>query len=847
MPKLPDQFSLGNAPSFPSGMAVASPGNLATGADIPMSVANTGAGAVGEGIGHLGSAGAKIGEEELHQANALDLIKAEAYRRPKMMELENTFDRDPDHATFDQRFQPAAAQIDNEAAQMIANPRVREQFMFKAGMESTQARNRVLDKGTHLAKEQKYADTGDALSAMSPAYTNPAASDSERAQTLREMQGAIDIAKGTGLVDPRHAQHLEKTHIYGNGGVIYREAENRLWEDPLGTLKDLTNAGRGARRSDGQMTIQSAAGVPFTVNADEAARFKGAINDLEAAGITINPDKSGGYNPRNIAGTNTPSQHASGRAIDINWDENQQGTDGAIPADVARGIAAKWGLTWGGDWSGSKRDPMHFEVAKNAAPIPKSADDLTIPEGDRPARLPDDLTPSSDRYARLDPIARAHLITRAKTALHATLQQDLKDAEAFAERTGTVPVDDDGRTVRDRMARILTPNQISKGNLALDAAVGRYRATAGLSDLDDSQAEQRFRQMAPEEKVKEGLPYAIAAKNQQYAQKAYQKIQDLRAKDPAQSVMGGPLSVAGVPKVSVGADGQLTIDEGDTGNVKTRPAPEVQSAIDLLNGKSRDLQLTQGEDGTVNINPAIDPQSRNKALGSVIDARLAAQKRLGIPTSDQRAITLKEAQGLLDMRTASSLSTDEFQAKINDAVKTAKEAYGPYAGRALSDAVKLIVKDRQNKETGLDLAQQLITGRIDPDRLLQERGARSFDDRWWKSGAPTLPSNDAGGRAQDMTRRSAVDQPAEFDPWMGQATKPGLSPTRAIPTVGAQPAMGSEVAAPGIVLPAYPEPTEAQRDWLTKNGANPSARTVFDSKFGPGASKRYGHQPKEQQ
>jgi hypothetical protein len=31
-----------------------------------------------------------------------------------------------------------------------------------------------------------------------------------------------------------------------------------------------------------------------------------------------------------------------------------------MPANV-REIAAKYGLIWGGDWSGSSRDPMHFE------------------------------------------------------------------------------------------------------------------------------------------------------------------------------------------------------------------------------------------------------------------------------------------------------------------------------------------------------------------------------------------------------------------------------------------------------------------------------------------------------
>lgn len=111
--------------------------------------------------------------------------------------------------------------------------------------------------------------------------------------------------------------------------------------------------------------IAAPGGAKFTVATSAADKFQGLINDLEAGGYQIDPKVSGGYNPRVIAGTNTPSQHAYGLAIDVNSDRNAQGAKTAsdIPADVARALASKYGLTWGGDWHGSTRDPMHFEVA----------------------------------------------------------------------------------------------------------------------------------------------------------------------------------------------------------------------------------------------------------------------------------------------------------------------------------------------------------------------------------------------------------------------------------------------------------------------------------------------------
>lgn len=111
--------------------------------------------------------------------------------------------------------------------------------------------------------------------------------------------------------------------------------------------------------------IVAPGGAKFTVAKSAADKFLGLITDLEAAGYKIDPTISGGYNPRMIAGTNIPSLHSYGLAIDLNSERNQQGdsTPSDIPADLARALAAKYGLTWGGDWRGKTRDPMHFEVA----------------------------------------------------------------------------------------------------------------------------------------------------------------------------------------------------------------------------------------------------------------------------------------------------------------------------------------------------------------------------------------------------------------------------------------------------------------------------------------------------
>ena len=54
------------------------------------------------------------------------------------------------------------------------------------------------------------------------------------------------------------------------------------------------------------------------------------------------------------------SSHSWGIAIDLNPESNQQGTAGNMdPAIVS--IFQHAGFTWGGEWLGRARDPMHFQ------------------------------------------------------------------------------------------------------------------------------------------------------------------------------------------------------------------------------------------------------------------------------------------------------------------------------------------------------------------------------------------------------------------------------------------------------------------------------------------------------
>ena len=191
---------------------------------------------------------------------------------------------------------------------------------------------------------------------------NPAAVDAAIAKTQSEL-GNLDINR----------QELALKQDAAARDVAFGDyLKKRL---PTDGTTGTTGAGVGGTYAPGTLpetpqlaTVTAPGGAKFQVAATAAERFQGLVTDLEAEGYKLDPATSGGYNKRFIAGTQTPSHHAYGTAVDVNWSRNPQGgTSSDIPADLARRLAAKHGLVWGGDWSGKTRDPMHFEVPRGAS------------------------------------------------------------------------------------------------------------------------------------------------------------------------------------------------------------------------------------------------------------------------------------------------------------------------------------------------------------------------------------------------------------------------------------------------------------------------------------------------
>jgi hypothetical protein len=160
----------------------------------------------------------------------------------------------------------------------------------------------------------------------------------------------------------------------------------------LGDLRMLTVShwGFDGRRRTGRLVVHEAAARPLRTVFRRlyAARFPvRKIVPIDAYGgsdfRSIEADNTSAFNCRRATGSSSWSEHAYGRAIDVNPIENPYTENGRVYHDASRpyvsrqpvrkGMAVEGGALvrafdaigwgWGGRWTGSVLDYQHFSVS----------------------------------------------------------------------------------------------------------------------------------------------------------------------------------------------------------------------------------------------------------------------------------------------------------------------------------------------------------------------------------------------------------------------------------------------------------------------------------------------------
>jgi hypothetical protein len=129
----------------------------------------------------------------------------------------------------------------------------------------------------------------------------------------------------------------------------------------------------GAKAAGTAVVTADLSGTRMSVHKRVARLVDLLIDATERRGYRLISGQCGGYNCRAIGGTNSPSNHSWGLAVDLNWQRNPMRRP--LTTDIPAWMVEMWnryGFAWGGHYTGTP-DAMHFEFMGT----PEQADAMT--------------------------------------------------------------------------------------------------------------------------------------------------------------------------------------------------------------------------------------------------------------------------------------------------------------------------------------------------------------------------------------------------------------------------------------------------------------------------------------
>jgi len=372
-------------------------------------------------------------------------------------------------------------------------------------------------------------------------------------------------------------------------------------------------------------------------------------------------------------------------------------------------------------------------------------------------------------------------------------------------RNGVEAQDSRGRTFLDRAKTVLEPNQFKKARIAIETAKMSYAAIEPL------------RTMGPDEL--RGYAATLAPTADDGGDLVKQKIK-------------GELQKAVQSKIA-----KLMHTFETDAAAAVNASPEVRAVVAQAQ-ESRKL-YTMGQDASGALRPGMtdtgkaqmtEPEFRT----ALTEARIAAQERAFNerynPDKDRdtssriKVITADEAKNLIFGGVEwSKLLPEEKREALAFAAQRAEGLYGRrYAKRAYNDALQFVVRGAQDKQDGIQIATQMISGKVSLADMHRYRMLQST------SAAQTFLNN------SQSVPDDVFSQPAQMNGLSMRipGPNPGLRPG---PAINQQPANPANATATNLESVTMPVATLKMVQSLIQDPEKQSA--TFDQRMYPGAAR----------
>ncbi len=474
----------------------------------------------------------------------------------------------------------------------------------------------------------------------------------------------------------------------------------------------------------------------------------------------------------------------------------------------------------------------------------------------------------ASRYAGMPLDRRRAIIRRLSESLRPEVVAEIERDIESIRQTGEPRQLPDGTTWISRAPSILTGMQAARIAQRVAEARAQFGAIYGLTDMTPADMSARLDQIDPVGDAEDGT----TPRTRRFVAGVIRRITALRTSDPALWASGTYIVGEGSSQ-RVGENGQLhTVPAQE--DLRVQPATEVTRAPELLARRYQHLGIRVGENGdlVVDSEPGPQGQSRPQTLlltdrrltpedrSLIIEARLAAQARVGIPEGDRYVIRADEAAQILRLPAdISRLSSDELNQHLRAAADRATEIFGPRYARAAFDAAvhfrRLSGRNREDAQS-------------ESGSMGRRLAALDREEALWRTGAPPLgfgspfeqsmpgdttffggsrPGNFTISPGQALPGALPAGLPSGLPGSVGAMSGiPGFGPVSGAPA----PAPGTMPSAPpmsvtpqsratgvlGVSQQAWPRPTP---EMITRLSRLPAMQEEFDRTFGPGTAAHY--------
>lgn len=168
---------------------------------------------IARGISNLAGSVGAIAENEMQKMDTIDFARADAYQTKAFLNMQNKFQQDGDYATIADRAEKESQETLGAAANLIRNPRARQQWLEASEKSRIVNVDAISDIGTVKANQAERVALDGALEEYSRLITEPGTPDPIRESARRSLAATIDVAEQTGLYDPLQAEEKRSAFI----------------------------------------------------------------------------------------------------------------------------------------------------------------------------------------------------------------------------------------------------------------------------------------------------------------------------------------------------------------------------------------------------------------------------------------------------------------------------------------------------------------------------------------------------------------------------------------------------------------------------------------------------------